>query len=268
MKRIRIISAFLLILFIACSCFACTYAYTSESDEQAKAGTSLDNGYSMIVFSNYTLYGTGKYFEYKFIYDYSYYQKKKSVLTNLLADLESSFKSNGYNVSVNNYTGELIAYIKFDTTEDYLKATDYSGFDVEDDEYDSVVKTGFYTDYSYKMKTIFEDVDKDYKYIGRLYSIGCVKAGINKEDVILKYVFGTPYKQSAIRSSADQVLYSAGDKLYLHIFNMTFDTKDREIEITQHVPNTPVWYAVALAAGVVVFTVPFAIYMSKRKKKE
>ena len=269
MKKIKSIILITVLLLLAFTMTCCTYAVDSSlSEESEKNGTDLKGAFAMISFYNYVKYGTGKYLAYKLTYDYSYYQKKKSTLNKLLEELKESFVKNGYTVSVNVFAGEMTASLSFETTEVYLRSVDYNGFVAEQDNYDSIIKTPFYSEYSFKTTTLFTDIDKEYKFIGRIYYVGCVKAGIEKNNVLLQYVYGTPYKEKTIRSNADSIVYSPDNNLYLHIFNMTIDTPDKEVVITQHTPNTPVWYCIAIAAGVVVMSVPLAVYLLKRKKKE
>lgn len=269
MKRVKNIILITVLAVLAVTMTGCTYTASSETDEDSKKnGTKLEGGYAMISFYSYVEYVTGYYFAYKLTYDYDYYQKKKSTLNALLDELGESFKNNGYDVTVNNFSGEMIASLSFKRTEDYLKYTDYDGFAPQDSSYDSIEKKVFYIDRTSKSKTLFADIEKEYKFIGRIYSVGCVKAGIDKDNVLLQYVYGTPYKEKFLRSNADYVVYSAENNLYLHVFKMTMDTHDKEVILINHVPNTKVWYAISIAAGVVFFAIPLTIYLIKRKKKE
>ena len=258
----------MIVLLLACTMAGCLYNVSNSENTQDTSGTKLENSNAMISFYNYVNYGTGRYFAYKLTYDSSYFQKKKTVLVSLLEELESSFTGNGFKVTINDYTGELTASMSFATTEDYLRATDYDGFAIENNSFDDIKRSLFYVDYVYRMTTPFTDIDKDYKYIGRIYSVGCVKAGIAAEEVILQYVFGTPYSNRTLKTNADKITYSAENRLYLHNFYMSLKDCNREIEITQHSPNTTVWYAFAIAGGAIVFLVPFTVYLVKRKKKE
>ncbi len=268
MKRVNGFVFIIVILLLVCNMTGCLYNVSEDDAAQDKSGTKLENANAMISFYSYTLYGTGYYFAYKLTYDSSFYQKKKTTLSRILEELKESFTKNGYTVTLNDYTGEITASINFETTEDYLRSTDYNGFAIEESSYDEVNKSFFYNDYILRSTTLFADIDKEYKYIGRIYSVGCIKAGINSEDVILQYVYGTPYSQRTIRSNADQITYSPENRLYLHNYYMRVNNCDREIMLTNHSPNTSVWYALAIAGGVVVFVVPFTIYLVKRKKKE
>ena len=268
MKRVNIIVFIIVVLLLACTMAGCLYNVAEDDTAQDKSGTKLENANAMISFYSYTLYGTGYYFAYKLTYDSSFYQKKKTTLSHILEELEDSFTKNGYTVTLNDYTGEITASIRFETTEDYLRATDYNGFAIEDNSYDEIKKSVFYTDSTYRTTTLFADIDKEYKYVGRIYSVGCIKAGISSEEVILQYVYGTPYSQRTINSNADKITYLPEERLYLHNFYMRVNNCDRQIELTSHSPNTSVWYALAIAGGAVVFAVPFIIYIAKRKKKE
>ena len=269
MKKVICFILIVVLFILVVTMSGCTYAAVNDTDDDTqKNGTDLDGGYARISYHNYVQYVSGYYFAFRLTYDYDYYQKKKSTLNVLLNELGESFKNNGYDVSVNDLSGEMTASLSFKSTEEYLKYTDYNGFLPQESSYDSVEKKAFYIDRTSKSKTLFTDIDKEYKFIGRIYSVGCLKAGIDKNDVLLQYVYGTPYKEKFLKTNADQVVYSPENSIYLHIFNMNMDTRDREIILINHSPNVTAWYAVTIAAGVIVFAIPLTVYLLKRKKKE
>ncbi len=263
MKKISILTIILLIIVLAGIFSACSIAADEEED---LSGVNLDGKYAQITYNNYVLYGTGHYVEYKLTYDYSFYQKNKKTLGELMDTLKSSFEKSGYSVSIDTVSGILSASLKFDTTEEYYRATGYNGFEIDSDSVDPEYDTIFYKEYTYSMQTIFKDIDKDYKYIGRIFYTGCIKAGITEKEVILLYVYGTPYKTKTIRSDADEVKYSSEDNLYYHYFYMNVSDKDRVITITQRTPNTTVWYVFAIIIGLVICVVPLTILLIKKRR--
>ena len=270
MKKVKFFCALLIPIILSLCLLGCSVDLTDdETSNEATAGEKLDNAYAMITFMNHTLYGTGHRFAYVLTYDYSYYQKRKPSLTALMNELKTSFESKGYSVSIDTINGKFTASMDFDTTEEYYGATGYDGFTPEEGEAPyEIKKTAFYKEYTYRLETVFVDVNKDYKFVGRLLSVGCTKAGIPDDMVILCYEYGTPYKNKTIRSDADEIAYSADSRLYLHRFKMTTKTCDREITITNRIPNTTIWYVIALVAGVVAFAIPFGIFLLKKKRSK
>ena len=266
MRYKRILAALFLPIILLLITTSCTYAASNE-ETSSQSGESLDGYFAKISYLNYTSYGTGHYLAFTLTYDHTYYQKKKSSLSELLNGLKESFEKNGYSVSIDTYSGSFIAEMVFDTTEQYYKAIGYDGFSTDSTEPDKVEKTAFYITSSFSSKTIFSDVTKDYKYVGRLLSDGCTKAGIANEYVLLRYVYGTPYSQKTITSDCDKISYDAEKKLYLHEFLMNVDTCDRTIEITQRIPNTTTWYVLSIVAGIIVFAIPMVIIIVKKSKR-
>lgn len=122
----------------------------------------------------------------------------------------------------------------------------------------------FFIDYISRQKTIFENVQENensvfYHLLNVLYSIG-----LEKDDILLTYSYGTPYK--IIISDADKTIYDSSQKIYIHDFYMSVDGSGRTIVVTQHVPNSVVWYAAALGGSVVIGLFFALIYLAKRKR--
>lgn len=257
----------LLMLFVVISMNACAYSAPDNNDASV-ANNETDGYLAKISYHNYTLYGTGHYVAFSLTYDHTYYQKKKSSLNELLNNLKDSFQKSGYSVSVDTYSGILTAELNFETTEDYYKATGYDGFAISEKNSTNVKRSAFYTTSVYTMKTVFVDIDKDYKFVGRLLSEGCTKAGVSNENVRLVYIYGTPYSEKTITSDCDKVVFDAERKIYLHQFIMTVDNCDRTITLTQRTQNRTTWYALSIVAGIVITAVPLTIYIVKKKRKE
>ncbi len=267
MKQKKIIAALLLAIITCLLLLGCAIDLTEEEAETV--GESIPDAYAKITYENFVLYGTGRHLAYTLTYDYDYFKKRKASLTVLLNNLKQSFETNGYSVSIDTIKGYFCAAYDFETTEEYYRAAGYDGFNPEENDADVIVtKSAFYNEYSYTTKTVFVDVDKNYKFVGRILSEGCTKAGIPNEQIKMIYVYGTPYGAKTISTDADETTYSADEKLYFHKFYITQDTLNREIHITQRVPNTTVWYVIAVAAGLVVFAVPLTIFILRRKKKK
>ena len=121
--------------------------------------------------------------------------------------------------------------------------------------------------YTSTFQTVFVGIKTEGRFVNRIYN-ACVAAGISDEKMILSYVYGTPYSEKMIKSSADKVTYSATERMYYHQFDMSVSESEKYITINQRVPNSAGWYLIAVIIGLVVLAVPLTVLIVKKKRRD
>lgn len=239
-------------------------------EELKGIGYDLKGYDAEIGYYSYTLSNSGVYFAFEVTLDKDFLKRVGEVedcvyrYPEMFGELETMFTAMGYTVDCDKHNGQLLASITFDSTTDYYIATGRNGY--ESNESSATVKKGFlYNDYYSSTVTVFSSVEDEGNLLNTIYQ-KCIDLGAEKEKIKLSYFYGTPYK--IISTDADQVEYNYNKKLYVHRFDMTIETKDREIHFTQHSPNSWAFYLIAVIVAIPVIAVPLAIAIAKRKKKE
>ncbi len=266
-----------IIVVAASVCFSDFSAYADTDspdlcglDELKDIGYDLKGYDAEIGYYSYTLSNSGVYIAFEVTLDKDFLARAGVVedcvyhYPEMFGELETAFTTMGYTVDCDEYNGQLLASVTFDSTTDYYIATGRDGY--ESNESSATVKKGFlYNDYYSSTVTVFSSVEDEGNLLNLIYG-KCLALGAEKEKIKLSYFYGTPYK--IISTDADQVGYNYNKKLYVHRFDMTPETKDREIHFTQHSPNPWAFYLIAVIVAIPVIAVPLAIAITKRKKKE
>lgn len=267
-KSLRIIACFVAFAVVVGVFSFCAVSVndTAEAYDVELFGYELTDGYDVsITYNYYVKYITGLYFSYEVTFDNTFYEKvadKKK----LMFSVKDTFVKNAFEIECDITNGKLTAFKSYETTEEYYAEQGIDGYYVGTVTEPSK-KTLFYTEYVSTQKTVMADLFRtDDRYVGRIYKV-CSEAGIADERMKLRCVYGTPYGENTLKTTADEVDYSNSDKLYYHIFDMTVETKDREITIKQRVPNSDGWYLVAVIAGLVVLIAPLTVAIIKKKRR-
>ena len=267
MRRVWILYVLLCVL---CGGVLCATAFSRSVNaafaEDATHGFDLPDGYDVRIAYQYSiLYASGVSFGYEVVFDQDFYDGIEDKNT-LMNELKETFVKNGYKIALDVDNGKMTASISFSSITDYYVAAGVDGY--ETDEPNKPVKKGlFYNVYENTFSTKLAEIKQDGKFLNRIYK-KCVEYGIEDERILLRYVYGTPYNEKLITSSADSVGYSSADKLYYHTFDFTVATADKTITIRQKSPNQNGWYLVTILIAVAVLSVPLAVAMHKRKEKK
>lgn len=222
------------------------------------------NGYDVKITYNYSIeFGSGVYFAYEVMFDSDYY---KNVVNKeeLFDELSYTFDVNGFTVDNDELHGKMVASISYETLTEYYIASGYDGYQIS--ESTAKEKKGFlYNEYTSTSKTVFYNLKTEGKYVNRIYKI-LADLGVADEKILLEYIYGTPYDNNLITSTADKVVYSTQDRIYQHVFLLDVDELDKEITIFQRSPNSTGWYVIAIIIGLVVIAIPLTIYLIKKRK--
>ncbi len=264
----NIIIMLLLCFFLSCFFISTdkpVYAEESTSD-QYSYGYTLDDGYNVqISYHYYILYLSGVYFAYDVTFDNAFYSSVENK-KELINSVKDTFLKNGFSLDVDIDNGKMTAYLSYDSLTDYYISQGENGYSIGEPSV-PVKKTLFYTDYSNTFQTVFTGLKTEGKFVNRIYN-ACVDAGIEDENILLSYVYGTPYGENLITSSADKISYSASEHMYYHIFNMKVSERERFITVNQHSPNSSGWYLIAIIAGIVVLAIPLTVLVIKKKRRQ
>lgn len=267
-KTSSILIVLLALLFISVSGIGLTFIEDSDfeanADKTGMAGYDLGEYSVKINYCYFVEYISGIYFAYEVIFDREFYSgvEDKSALMNAVKD---TFVKNNYKVKVDNQNGKMTAYLEFDSITDYYVAAGVDGYD-KNEKKEPIKSTLFYQDYVTESYTVFADIKKEGRFINKIYT-ACSSFGIADDKILMNYIYGTPYDEKMITSTADSVTYSSSNRLNYHIFEITMSDIDRKISIYQHVPNSKGWYLLAIIIGVVVLSVPLTILIVKKKKE-
>ena len=199
-------------------------------------GYELAQGYYVeIAYDNYTLYSSGLYEAFTVTFDRIFWEGYASdenginYRNNILEAIKLLFTGRGFQTEVDNENARFSAFVRYDSYTDYYIDNKKNGYKIS--EASDATKNGFlFNEYQNKTTTIFEVIDSEGNLLNAILQI-CYQAGVERDNVALNYVYGTPYK--IISTDADDVNYSSGQKLFLHSFNMDMDNYDREITLTQ-----------------------------------
>lgn len=273
---------FVIILFVATVIATLTFsplsalagdaAVVTEGDRRnllSNTGYQLEEGYYVeIAYDNYTLYSSGLYQAFTVTFDSAFWEGYSSdenginYRNNILEAFNLLFTGRGFQTEVDRENARFIAFVKYDSYTDYYIDADINGYKTSED--NSVKNKGFlFTESEQKTTTPFVNIEKEGYLLNAILQI-CYQAGIERDNVALTYIYGTPYK--IINTDSDDVNYASGQKIYLHTFNMNMDSYDREITLTQKSPNTTGWYILAVIIGLVFLAIPLIITFTKRKK--
>lgn len=255
----------LALLVVCVATVSCSTTNVASAIEES-GGYNLEGDYSVKITYSYCLrYGSGLYLGYEVIFDSDFYstvQNKKELLNRT----KETFVNNDFTVETDLENGKMNAFIKYDSMTDYYVQMGVDGYDVGTKSVPDK-KTLFYSYYSSTYKTVFADLKTPGRFVNRIYNC-CVDMEIPDENILLCYVYGTPYGESAITSTANSVRYSTSDKQYYHTFMFTVDEREKEITIYQKSPNAPAWYLLAIAVGLIVLAIPLTILTIKKKKEK
>ncbi len=277
MKKILAVILFVATI-IATLTFAPTAAFAggavavTEGDRSSllrDSGYKLGDGYYVeISYDNYILYSSGIYQAFTVTFDkvfwdgYAADENGINYRNNILEAIKLLFGGRGYVTEIDKDNARFTAFIKYESLTDYYIANDIDGYEREESSGNE--KKGFlFNEYESSTTTIFKIIETEGNLLNAILQI-CYQAGINRENVALSYVYGTPYK--IITTDADEVNYSSGQKLYLHTYKMNMDNYDREIVMKQKSPNPTGWYVLAIIIGMAVLALPLTIVIVKRKK--
>lgn len=246
------------------------YGIYGETDGIPGVGYDLDGYDVAFSYHNYTLRNSGVYFAFVVTLDKNFHRTISKTENNVAYDcllmdkIKLIFSSLGYTVVSDDFNGQLYAYLSYDTMTDYYIANGLDGYEVS--ESDATEDKGFlFTDYYTETDTVFSLIGAGDNVIDVCVNL-CKEAGAAEDKILLRYVYGTPYK--IITSDADSVTYNSQRSLYLHSFDMTVADKDRLIHFTQHAPNPVGWYVLAVIIAIPVIAVPLTIMIIRRKKKQ
>jgi len=271
-KRFSVIVICAVIAAVAGTAVCGGYASASDPsgfEELQNIGYDLGDYQASLTYYSCTMNTAGVCFAFEVILDSDFLLKSSTVEGNvlkypdILAEFEKLFQSIGYKTELNN-NGELLAYLYFDSMTDYYVASGRNGYELPDPSENK--KSGFlFTEYYSTSETVFAAVDSGEGIVSRIFD-GIVALGADKDKILLKYVYGTPYK--TISTDADEKKYDYNQGIYLHSFNMNLSNKDREIHLTNRSPNAWGFYLLAVIAAVIVIAVPLTVCIVKLKKKK
>lgn len=243
----------------------------SEDGVEGLSGIGYDlNGYqASIAYHSYTLNISGVYYGFVVTLDRNFLMSTGRVdngvfyPSDMFDYLKTLFSYNGYTVSVDEFNGQMTAYLKFSGTTDYYVAVGRDGYMTY--EKNTAENKGFlFNEYRSDIKTEFSRIEEEGNLLNLVLS-ACYGVGAERDKILLTYTYGTPYK--VIDTDADSVNYSYDKRIYLHTFNMTMDTADRTISITQRNPNSVGWYALAVIIALPFIVAPAVFAAVKRRKK-
>ena len=239
--------------------------FSANADKTGMAGYDLGEYSVKINYCYFVEYISGIYFAYEVIFDREFYYglEDKSAVLNAVKD---TFVKNNYNVDIDNINGKMTAYLEFDSVTDYYVAAGVDGYE-KNEKKEPVKSTLFYQDYASESYTVFADIKKEGKFINKIYT-ACSSFGISDDKILMNYIYGTPYDNKMITSTADSVTYSSANKLYYHTFVITMSNIERKVSIYQHIPNSKGWYLIAILIGVAVLSAPLTVLIVKRKKEK
>ena len=262
MKKVFVVLAIIVALISGIQCSISLACAQEESDVLIEY--DLD-GYKVKLTYDYVVeFGSGVYFAYEVTFDSEYYATIVDK-EGLFEKLTYTFDVGGFNVESDVPHGKMIASVAYESMTDYYVANGIDGYEVSEEE-ENVKKGFFYNEYTSTFTTLFTNLKTEGRYVNRLYTI-CQELGLQDQDILLEYVYGTPYDSKLITSTADSVTYSASSRIYRHSFLMTVDEMNKEISIFQRSPNSTGWYLIAVAIGLVVISVPLTICIIKRKER-
>lgn len=161
--------------------------------------------------------------------------------------------------------GRIIGSKTFDSATDlYIEEYQIDGYEKDDSKYER--KDGFfYSDIFFNQKTVFDGIEGDNIAMGMLLNI-LYMFDLEREDIALSYHYGTPYK--IITTDAERSYFDTNSNIYVHEFYMNVANADREIKLTQHVPNVTNWYLLAIACSLPVVLVTLAAMAISRARKK
>ena len=266
----RLLFVCLLCVFVVLSiCFvgATNVAYAEEI-APAPVGEDLGEWQAAVEYHAYTLSGNGLYYAFVVTFDNDFFLSSGTTENNVFApssafnDLAALFTKAGYVVTKDGKTdGKLKASITYEDTVDYYIDNGMTGYDVNVRSGEET-KTFFFTDYTRRSATPFSSITREGSLLNRVLAV-LTTAGAQEDGIRLTYVYGTPYK--IVRTDADRVRYAESSSLYLHSFDMTVESSDRTMTISQRSPNPTGWYVVAIFVGAIVIAVPLTILIIRKK---
>ena len=238
------------------------WAYAAEQED----GFKLENDYQVkIVYSQILGFGNGIKFSYEVVFDDDFYMATEDK-KGLINSVKETFVNNGFKVETDEVNGKMKAERSFDTLTDYYIAMGEDGYS-ENKKSVPDKKTFFYSYYSSTSKTVFADLKTEGRYVYRIYK-ACSEAGLEDDKMTLYYVYGTPYGEEAITSTANSVRYASSERIHYHTFVFAVEERDNTVTIYQKSPNVWAWYLMAIVAAVVVAAIPLAIVITKRRKEK
>lgn len=235
---------------------------------RAISGYTLKDDYVIeISYLNYTLYSSGVYRAFIITFDRDYcnlHEREDDEIFDsnaLLSVFELLFSSRGYTLEKDLENARFTASIKYDSFTDLYIGNGIDGY--ENDPSSGGEKKGFlYNEYTNTQKTEFSYIETPDNLFNGMLQL-CYQLDISKENILLNYTYGTPYK--IIKTDADETKYLSGQKIYTHSYDMTMDNYDREITLTQVTPNTSGWYTLAIGIALIVLILPLTFVIIRKK---
>jgi hypothetical protein len=232
--------------------------------EDSIYGVDLGDFEVELRYDNYILNSSGLYRAFEITFDKEFVDNNNLSDTEFLMPIAVIISSMGYVTTIDNENYMIVGEMEFDSLTDLYIAQGIDGYSVDSSSY--VTQTSFfYTDTFIKTTSLYDGIEESDGVLNQIIT-QFYELGVSREAILLNYTYGTPYK--IISTDADKQTYSITDKIYLHSFDMTMDTSDREINMVQHSPNQVGWYSLGAMIAVVVISVPLTIVIIKRKKKK
>lgn len=277
MKKTALLLIFIIVLVASITIFPIA-AVAECSDEitegnlstfMASSGFDLVDDYAVeISYQNYTLYSSGIYRAFVITFDKDYCESLIE-LTNgqmnsntLLFAFELFFSNRGYTLEKDVENARFTASIKYESITDLYVDMGIDGYE-NDDSSGVETKGFFFNEYKSTTNTVFSSAETPGNLISGMIQL-CYQLDICKEDILLNYTYGTPYK--IIKTDADETKYLSAQKIYTHSYNMSMSNFDREITLTQVTPNASSWYTLAIGFALVVLALPLFIVILRKKE--
>lgn len=264
---------FFIPIVVMCVFFIVGAALCPVETEKAYAEEIFESGYDLkgdydvkITYSFCVKYVNGIRESYEVVFDRDFFatvEDKKA----LIMETKDTFVKNGFEVEADQINGRMKAEKDYDTTVDYYKAIGIDGYYVDSEKDVPTKKSFYFLTYQQTRATIFMTLKTEGRFINRIYK-ACASAGIGDDKMLLHYVYGTPYNEKMVTSTADSVSYSSSEKMYYHTFNVPMDNLDKEYTITRRVPNQVGWYVTAIIGGIIVLAIPLSIAIKKNREKK
>ncbi len=257
--------SFLVVFIFICTLIFCVGV--TSADEILSLEDVLGDNKVMFEYKNYILDGSGVLRSFSVTLNSNVVLAEESTLDAIYRPLELKFKRLGYKIQIDMEYNRFTAYYRFDSITDMYRSLGIDGYEKYED--DSKVKKGLlYNEITNTQNTVFAGLseDKTEDVINFTNNFILDLSNVTKEDIRYRYSYGTPYK--TVKTDANTTSYYNEDRIYVHSFDLNYQTKDKVITLVQFAPNTTMWYLFAIIFAVIVMIVPITIYLVNIRRRK
>ncbi|MFA6867239.1 MAG: hypothetical protein WCR54_06950 [Clostridia bacterium] len=247
----------------------CAFADTNDITADEITGIDLGDYNVELTYKRYILQTSGIEMAFEVVFDRNYVATNfgasgQNQIQDVLTEISLIVKNLGYIITLDTENNSFVGSMSFDSITDYYIAIDEDGYGTYQDT-SNTKKSFLYVQSDSSTKTVFDGIEESegllQNFLQNFYNLG-----IDRENILLSYEYGTPYK--IISTDADSKTYLVGKHIYVHKFDMNMDNSDREIHLSQKSPNIVGWYLTALGIALVIAGMVTLVYIVRKKRKE